>query len=132
MKILHALVGYLAVTSLPFHPFTFASPLAIDYDGYVNTTQNNIDGALVEHFLGTIVETCQTVTTPNHGDSALMKRLGVPGDIIEARQAENIPYLTIISLIVTAVLLIVGNIKDDNPVRCKSCNDIKFLVEHFD
>ena len=34
MKILHALVGYLAVTTLPFHPFAFASPLAasIDYD----------------------------------------------------------------------------------------------------
>ena len=66
MKILHTLVGYLAVIALPLHLFAFASPLAaIDYDGYVDTTQNHIDsdGTLMKHVLGTIVETCQTVTT---------------------------------------------------------------------
>ena len=51
----------LAVTTLPTtHPFAFASPLAgIDSnDGYVDTTQNPIDGALLKHVLGSIVETC--------------------------------------------------------------------------
>ena len=117
MKILHALVGYLAVI---FHTFAFASPLAIDYDGYVNTTQNNIDGALMEHFLGTVVETCQTVTTPNHGDSALMKR--VPSDIIEARQEELIPVALALIVIVVAIAGGLKWIDGDDPVRC---NDIK-------
>ena len=74
MKILHALVGYLAVTTLPIHPFAFASPLAAsinyDSDGYVNlnTTQNNlnIDGALMKHVLDSIVEACQTVTSTHY------------------------------------------------------------------
>ena len=124
MKILHALVGYLAVI---FHTFAFASPLAIDYDGYVNTTQNNIDGALMEHFLDTIVETCQTVSTQNHSDSALSKR--VPGDIIEARQAELVPAVLTIIGIVAAITLSIVWVESDDPVRC---NGIKFLLEHFD
>ena len=122
MKILHALVGYLAVIYLPFHQFAFASPLVIDYDGYVNsTTQSNIDGALMEHFLGTIVETChgQGVTTPNHGDSALMKP--VSGDIIEARQIELVPIFLIIVGLVSGVMLSVAWLEDDDSVRC---NDI--------
>ena len=90
MKILHTLVGYLAVTTLPFHPFGFASPLvAIDYDGYVNTTQN-------------------------HKDYALIKR--VPGDVIEARQWE-IPIATLVSFIVSGIILTLVFISDDNPVR---------------
>ena len=127
MKILHALVGYLAVTALPFHPFAFASLAAINYDGYVNTTQNHIDGALMKHVLGTIVETCQTVTTQNHEDNALMKR--VPGDIlVEARQWE-IPIATLISFIVSGIILSLVWIGDDDPVRG---NDVEFLVKHFD
>ena len=108
MKILHALVGYLAVTSLPFHPFTFAFPLAAidDYDGYVNST------------------------TSNHSDRALMKR--VPGDIIEARQAAVIvpPVLIIVAIIAEVVLGIVW-VEGDNPVRLGG-NDVEFLVELFD
>jgi hypothetical protein len=113
MKILHALVGYfnLAVTLnslvtlavLHFHPFAFASPLAaIDYDGYVNTTQN-------------------------HGDSALMKR--VPGDIVEARQAAVIvlAVAAILFLVATVILGIVW-IEGDNLVRG---NDVELLVEHL-
>jgi hypothetical protein len=130
MKILHALVCYLAVIALPFHPFAFASPFAIYYDGYVNlntTTQNNIDSALMEHFLGTIVETCQTVTTQNHGDNALMKR--VPGDIIETRQAGFIPTVAGILVIVAVVVLAILWVEGDDPVRC---NYMEFLVKHFD
>jgi hypothetical protein len=69
------LVGYLAVIALPLNPFAFASPLAaIYFDGYVtvDTTQNHIDGALMERVLG-IVETCQTVNyyTGNQGGSGI-------------------------------------------------------------
>ena len=139
MKILNAIVGYLAVTSLPFqcfHPFAFASPLAaIDYDGYVDITQNPVDGALMKQFLGNIVETCQTVTshsgyvntTQNHSDSALMKR--VPGDIIEARWAELAPAALVVIGIVVAVTLLIVWAEDDDPVRG---NNAEFLVEHFD
>ena len=129
MKILHALVGYLAVTALPFHPFAFASPLAaIDYDGYVDATQNHIDGALTKHVLGTIVEKCQTVqgATQNHKDNALMKR--VPGDIIEARQWE-IPVATLISVIVAGIFVSLVFIEEDPQVRG---NNVEFVVEHFD
>ena len=131
MKILQALVGYLAVTALrlPFYPFAFAHPLAaIDYDGYVNTMQleTPIDGALIKHVLGNIVETCQTVTSQNHSDSsALMKR--VSGDIIEARQFGIIDaaiILALVGLVAVNVLWISG----DNPVRA----DVEFLVDHFD
>ena len=120
MKILHALVGYLAVTALHFHPFAFASLAAVDYDsdGYVNTTQNHIDGALMKHVLGSIVETCQTVNTQNHKDSALMKR--VSGDIIEARQGEiAVPIFGIIVLIVGSIFLKLAWDHDlnDDPVR---------------
>ena len=127
MKILHALVGYLAVTALPFHPFAFASPLAaIDYDGYVNTTstQNHIDVALMEQVLGSIqvVETCQTVPTQKHG---------VHGDIIEARQAELAPPVLIIIGIVALIALSIVWVETDNPVS-GNLNDVEFLVEHFD
>jgi hypothetical protein len=117
MMILHALVGYLAITALPSHPFAFASLLAaIDYDGYVNTTQNYIDSAVMKQALGTIVETCQTVTTHNQKDSSLMKR--TPGDIIEARQADAIPPLIGgILTIVLAVTLSIIWIAEDDPVR---------------
>jgi hypothetical protein len=129
MKILHALVCYLAVIALPFHPFAFASPFAIYYDGYVNTTQNNIDSALMEHFLGTIVETCQTVnvTTQNHDDNALMKR--VSGDIIETRQTPAITVLGIVA-IVAFVTVSIAWIESDDPVRCNSLSStlIKSLL----
>ena len=120
MKILHSLVGYLAVTTLPFHPFAF--PLAsIDYDsdGYVNlnTLQNHIDGALVKHVLGSIEETCKTVTTQNHSDTA-------SGDIIlvEARQdipagGNLFPAVLIISGILAAVIISLDWISYDDPVR---------------
>ena len=131
MKILHALVGYLTLTALPFHPFAFASPLAaIDYDGYVNTTQNHIDDALMKQVLGTIAETCQTVTTQNHEDNALIKR--VPSDIIEARQTlgVGIPVVGTITLIVIGIIATVVWIETDEPVRG---NDVVgFLAEHFD
>ena len=128
MKILHALVGYLAVTALHFHLFALAYPMAsIDYDGYVNTTQNHIDGALMKHILGNIVEICQTnTTTQNHSDGALMKR--VPGDIIEARQLSP-PAVVIIISVVGIIALSVVWIARDDPVRG---NDREFLVDHFD
>ena len=93
MKILHALVGYLTVTALPFSPFALAHPLApsIDYDGSVNSS-------------------------PNHIDSTLMKR--VTGDIIEARQAEL--EAIDIALIITAIAAVIINLKwliDENSVR---------------
>ena len=105
MKILHALVGYLAVTALPFHLFAFASPLAaIDHDGCVTMTQNYID-------------------------SALMKR--VPGDIMEARQAAVIVPIAInlVIAIVVDVVVIIDWISDNKKVRG---NDVEFLIEHFD
>ena len=107
MKILHALVGYLAVTALPFYPFSFAYPLAtIDYDGYMNTTQNHVDGALTTKQVLGSVETCQTITTQNHSD------------IIEGRQYEvPIPVVVVILALVTAVSAIVTWITEDNPVR---------------
>ena len=90
MKTLHVLVGYLAVATLPF---AFASPLTgIDYDGYVNTTQNHIDGAL-------------------------MKR--IPGDIIEARQFE-IPSTLLTIAIVVDVIIAIKLIKGDESVRGKN------------
>ena len=130
MKILHALVGYLAVAALPFHPFalTFASPLAaIDNDGqYVNTIQNHIDVALMKHVLDSIVDTCQTVTTQNHKDCALMER--VPGNVIEARQWEVIPIAALIVITVNGIIISLIFIEGDNPV----INKLKFLVQHFD
>jgi hypothetical protein len=109
MKILHTLVGYLAITALSFHPFAFASPLAAtsnNSDGYVDTSQNHIDSALMT-------------------SSALMKR--VPGDtIIEARQVEVVlPAVVIIYAIITEVFLIILWISGDDPVRG---NDRGFLV----
>ena len=99
MKIINALVGYLAATALPFSTFAFASPVAAssiasDCDGYVNTT----------------------LPTQNHHDSALIKR--VPGDIIEPRQLlPAIPVtLFILSLVADVVFSIVW-ISDDDPVR---------------
>ena len=119
MNILHALVGYLAVTILPFHqgPFAFAHSLAaIDYyDGYVNTTQNPIDGALMKHVLESIVETCKIATTQNYSD------------IIEARQAA-IPASGSILLDVADVIVAIVWIANDDKVRG---NDVEFLVEHF-
>ena len=139
MKVLHTLVGYLAVTALqPFHSFALASQATIDYDGYVNTsTQNHIDDALMEHALGSIMETCQTITrhsgyvnaTQIHGDSAAMKR--VPGDLIEARQAEadlTVPEFAIVVALVTLVVTSILWIANDDPVRD---NDVESLVVHF-
>ena len=139
MKVLQALVGYLAViaSAMPY-PFAIASPLEIHYDGYVNSTtmQNTIDGALMEHFLGTIVETCKMNTTlwNTHGDSALMKR--VPGDIqiidLEARQAEAagfIPVVAIISIIVGGVIAGVLLSRGDNPVICNAEFPVKTLIK---
>ena len=85
MKIV--LVGYLAITTLSF---AFASPLpAIDFDGYVNTTQN-------------------------HSNIAPMKH--VPGDFIEARQTD-IPIVASVILIVADVTFGLIWIQSDNPVR---------------
>ena len=134
MKILHVLVGYLAVIALPFHPFAFAPPLAaIDYDGYVDTTQNHIDGALMNQVLGTILETCQTITTENHKDGTLMKRHGLPpaGDIIEARQLLTvIPVVGFVLYIIANVVLSIVWISNDDPVRGNDVVDL--LVELFD
>ena len=102
----HSILAQLALTALPlvFHPrpFAFAYPLApnIDYyDGYVDTTQSQ-------------------------SDSALIKR--VPGDIVEARQAEVlVPIGPIIILTVFEVMLTVDYVSGDNPVRG---NDAEFLV----
>ena len=140
MKILHALVGYLAITALPFHPFAFASPLAaIDYDGYVNTstTQNLIDSASMKHFLDSIVGACHTVayhgdyvnTTQNHrdSDSALMKRVPQAGDISLILPLLVPGALAVAALVVVAALGVVW-VAEDNPVRG---NDMEFLVEHF-
>ena len=117
--ILHSLVYYLVVTALPFHLFAFASPLtAFDNDGYVTAAQleNHIDIDLMNHFLGNITETCQTGTTRNHSDTAVIKR--APGDIIEGRQVEGavVDALIVIS-IVTVVTLSILWIVDDNAVR---------------
>ena len=106
MKILHALVGYLAIMALPFQVLALPSQLAaIDYDGYMNTTQNRIDGALMKQVLGTIVETCQTITSQNHKDSTLMKR--VPGGIIESRQLAPVeaPIVALVLIDISAVVL---------------------------
>ena len=138
MKILDVLVGYLAVTALPLYPFAFASPLAgIDYDGYVDVTQNHIDGALMNHVLSNVLETCQAVTshslsgyanaTQNHSDSAALMKRG-PGDIIEARFGPAIvPYVLVVIAIVAAITLSIIWVEGDDPVRG---NDIEFLVEH--
>ena len=118
MKILHTLVGYLAVTSLPFHPFAFASPLATDYDGYVNM---HIDGAIMKHVLDSIVETCQRVTMQNHSDTTLiMKR--IPGDsIIDAHQeipgGLPSPEITVLALIIAGVVLALVSLGEDKSVR---------------
>ena len=130
MKILHVLVGYLTVTApLPFHLrlFAVASPLAatIDYDGYVNITQSH---ALMKHALDSTVETCQTVTTQDHGDSALIKR--VPGDILEPRQGPLVlPAVALILFLIGDVVIGLVWIADDNPVRG---DDAEFFVGHFD
>ena len=132
MKMHHALVGYLAVTALPFYPFAFAaSPLpvaSINYDGYANT-KTHIDGALINQVLDSIVEACQTVTTPKHGDSTFTKPHDVSGDIIEARQEEPPPTPTpvLIALLITAVIVGIVWIAEDNSVRG---ND-EFLVEQL-
>jgi hypothetical protein len=126
MKILHALVGYLAVTALPFHPFAFSSPLEpIHYDGYVDTTQNHIDGALMNHDLVETYRTPVTYHTGSDHDSALIKR--IPGDIIEERQlpAIAIPLYADILAIIGTIFLIVLWISDDIPVRG---NDVELLV----
>ena len=104
----HSILAQLALTALPlvFHPrpFAFAYPLALApnidyYDGYVDTTQSQ-------------------------SDSALIKR--VPGDIVEARQAEVlVPIGPIIILTVVEVMLTIDYISEDNPVRG---NDAEFLV----
>jgi len=142
MKILHALVGYLAATALPLHPFAFASLLAaIDNDGYVNTQEwqyhTGIDGALMNHFLGNIMEACQTVTIQKHtgSDNALEKPAS--GDIIEARQVPPLIIYTVEeSLIIgvaTVVALTIAWVMDDKSVRGNDHGDseFKFLVEHF-
>ena len=137
MKIFHALVGYLAVISLPY-PFAFASPLAIhfDSDGYVNptATQNTIDRALMEHFHGTIVETCQMDTThwKNHGDRALMKRISGDIQVIEARQIEivlGLPEAAIILAVISSVALAATWISYDDPVRCNIDFSVKNLIK---
>jgi len=100
MKILHALVGYLAVTALPFHPFAFASPLAaIGYDGYVDITQN---GALMKRVLGS--GTSQTVTTQNHSHSALVERVAIA-------VPAGVAILALVRIVLFAVFWIKGDDK---------------------
>jgi hypothetical protein len=50
MKILHALlvVGYFAFTALPTPVCVRVPTAAIHYNGYVNATQYQIDGALMQ------------------------------------------------------------------------------------
>ena len=139
MKILHTLVGYLAVTALPFHPFAFAFPLtAIDhYDGYVDSTTEpkHIDSALMNQLLGDVLETCQTVTshyyvnaTQTHSDNlnaSLMQR--VPGDIIKGRFApEVVPAVLFVIAIVLAVALSIIWTEEDVQVRRNESR----VVEH--
>ena len=124
MKILHALVSYLAFTTLPLqvqvHSFAFASPLAlaartIDYDdGYVT-----VDTAAI---LGNIVEPRHTRRVPtqihSHGHSDLMKR--VSGDVIDSRQISVPPAVPVVGLIlflVADVVLTIVWIASDDPVR---------------
>ena len=134
MKILQGLVGYLAVTALPFHPFSVAaSPLAsINFDGYANKT--NIDDALIKQvldYVDSIKDTCQTVTTKKRSDGTLMNHVSGQGDIIEARQEEPIPpppaELLVGAIIFTVILGILW-ITEENQVRG---NDVEFLVEHL-
>ena len=105
MKILHALVGYLAVTALPF-PSPFALALALplaaisNIDGYVNTSQDHIqvDDALPD-----------------------------ANDIIEARQLETVDALLIFDIVATVFTTVIW-ISGDDQVRA----DVEFLVDHFD
>ena len=110
MKILIALFGYLAVTALPF--LAFASPLAaMDYDGYVNSTQNH---ALMKKGLVNIVET----SAQTHKDGALIKRVPGPGDVIEARQVEVIiPVAYTVLTMIADIGLSLWWISGDKPVR---------------
>jgi hypothetical protein len=98
MKILHGLVAYLTVTALTFSPFAFAHPLAASIDH---------DG---------FVNTRQ-----NQNDR-------VPGDIIEARQLEDVEVLLVLSLVATIYSSIKWILHDD-PVRG---NEEEFLVYPFD
>jgi hypothetical protein len=148
MKILHALVGYLTITALPFYPFAFAAPLAgIDYDGYVATTQNYADGDLMNpgHVFDNILETCRTVTTSHslsdyvnatqtHNDrAALIKRVPGDSDIIKARLVPLPPLAPAVAVVVAIVFIVSLSIdweESDNPVRGKDY--VEFLVEHSD
>ena len=88
MKILHALVGFLTVTALPFSPFALVLPPAADS---MNVTQKQDDGAL-----------------------RVMKH--VPEDIIESRQLEIVDVVVII-LVIANIYADLSWISDDNPVR---------------
>ena len=70
----------------------------------------------MKHVLGSIVDTCQTVTTQNHKDCALMKR--VPGNVIEARQWV-IPVIVVVTVLVNGIMLGLLLIEDDDPVTNK-------------
>ena len=120
MKMLLALIGYLAVTALRSRPFAFASPLA-DYDGYVNKNHFMISGVTMKQVLDSMQK---------HGDSALMKRASVPGHIVEARQEEGLvsPETVIVSLVFVVIDLSIVWIAHDNPV---GGNDAGFLVDLF-
>jgi hypothetical protein len=114
MKILRALVSYLASSALQF--LAFASPLeSIDYDGYVDTTKSHNDRD---------VTLMNQITTQNHKDVALLTR--VPGDTIEARQVPIIviPAIGLILFLVADVFAVVILISEDNPV---GTNDVGSL-----
>ena len=86
----------------------------------------------MKQVLDSIVEAChwQTVTTQKHDDSTIMKRHDVSGDMMEARQElPPIPNPIFIGLLVTAVIVGIVWIVQDDPVRG---NDVEFLVEQFD
>ena len=126
MKILHALVGYLTLTALPF---ALASPLAaIDYNGYVDsdTTQSHIDIALMKRALGRVVKTRQTDTAQIHSDNALIMKPA--SDTTEACQLA-IPIATLVIFAVVGILFSIPWIEQRDKV---SGNDLDFLIEHFD
>ena len=77
----------------------------------------------MKHVLGSIVETCQTVTTQNRSDSALMKRVVV---ILEAR---HIPIPLVAADDHRSRRRHYHHYNLDYPVRF---NDVEFLVDHFD
>ena len=88
----------MAVNALPFQSFAFASTLAgIHYDGYVDTTQDQINSTLVKHVLDNfLVEVCISQSLSGYVDARQNHRRpleSVPGEIVEALQVEVAAYV---------------------------------------